>query len=126
MKIKRPELSECELTAMKCIWDAGEAVTCAQIREKLREKYGLDYKDTTVYTLLKSLQDKEFVKSERRGVRYYEAVRDEGKYREEILKKTEDFWFSGSSVQMVAALLRTKDLSGEERKEIRRMIDDID
>lgn len=126
MKIKRSELSECELTTMKCIWDAGEPITCAQIREVLREKYALDYKDTTVYTLLKSLQEKEFVESERKGLTYYKAIRDEEAYREEILKKTESFWFDGSSARMVAALLQTKDLSGEEREEIRRMIDELD
>lgn len=126
MQIKRSELSECELTTMKCIWDAGEPVTCAQIMEKLQEQYGLDYKDTTVYTFLKTLKDKGFVASERRGVTYYIAVKAEESYREEILKKTEKFWFGGSAAQMVSTLLRSKEISEEEREEIRRIIDELD
>ena len=126
MQIKRSELSECELTVMKCIWDEGESVTCAQIMEQLREKYGLDYKDTTVYTFLKSLKEKGFVKSERKGVTYYTAIKEEEKYREEILRKTENFWFGGSSVQMISTLLHARDISDKEREEIRRMIDGLD
>jgi predicted transcriptional regulator len=54
MNRRTTEISQCELTVMKCIWDlkaeTGE-VTCAQVMEKLKEDYGLTYKDTTVYTL---------------------------------------------------------------------------
>ncbi len=126
MQIKHSELTECEQTVMKCIWDAEEPVTCAQIMEELKGKYGLDYKDTTVYTFLKSLKDKEFVESERRGVTYYTAIKEEEKYREEVLRKTEKFWFGSSSSRMISTLLRAKDLSGEEREEIKRMIDELD
>lgn len=126
MQIKHSELTECEQTVMKCIWDAEEPVTCAQIMEELKGKYGLDYKDTTVYTFLKSLKDKEFVESERRGVTYYTAIKEEEKYREEVLRKTEKFWFGSSSSRMISTLLRAKDLSSEEREEIKRMIDELD
>lgn len=126
MQIKHAELTECEQTVMKCIWDAGQPMTCAQIIEELKGKYGLDYKDTTVYTFLKSLKEKNFVESERKGVTYYRAKKDEEKYREEVLKKTEKFWFGSSSSKMISTLLRAKDLSGEERKEIKRLIDELD
>ena len=126
MLVKRWELSECELIVMKCIWDEGTPVTCAQIMEQLEEKYALDYKDTTVYTFLKNLKDKGFVKSERKGVTYYTALKDEEEYKEEVLRKTEKFWFGGSSLQMISTLLRTGDVSDEERKEIKRMIDELD
>lgn len=126
MQIKHAELTECEQTVMKCIWDADQPITCAQIIEELREKYGLDYKDTTVYTFLKSLKAKKFVESERKGVTYYRAKKDEEKYREEILKRTEKFWFGSSSSKMISTLLRARDLNEEERKEIKRMIDEFD
>ena len=126
MQIKHAELTECEQTVMKCIWDADQPITCAQIIEELREKYGLDYKDTTVYTFLKSLKAKKFVESERKGVTYYRAKKDEEKYREEILKRTEKFWFGSSSSKMISTLLRARGLNEEERKEIKRMIDEFD
>lgn len=126
MQIKRSELSECELVVMKCIWDEKKPVTCAQIIEQLREKYDLDYKDTTVYTFLKTLKEKGFIQSERRGVTCYSPIKREEAYREEVLKKTEKFWFGGSSLQMITTLLQAEDLSSEEREEIKRMIDGMD
>lgn len=126
MQIKHSELTECEQTIMKCIWDAGKPVTCAQIMEEVKGKYGLDYKDTTVYTFLKSLKEKKFVESERKGVTYYTAIKEEETYRQEILKRTEKFWFGSSSSKLISTLLRTKELSGEERKEIKRLIDELD
>ena len=42
MNRRTTEISQCELTVMKCIWDlkaeTGE-VTCAQVMEKLKEDY---------------------------------------------------------------------------------------
>lgn len=126
MKIRHPKLSECELTVMKCIWDEKTPVTCSQIMEQLRTKYGLDYKDTTVYTFLKALKEKGFIVSERKGVTYYSIKKPEEEYRQEILKNMEKFWFGGSALKMMAALLHSKDIGEEEREEIKRMIDGLD
>lgn len=123
---KRNELSECELITMKCIWDAGEPITCQQIMEKLRNVYNLDYKDTTVYTFLKNLKEKGFVTSYRRGLTYYEPVRSEQEYRDEQLKKAEDFWFNGSSFKLMSALFQMKKMNKKEREELKRMIDELD
>lgn len=122
----RSELSECELTTMKCVWDAGEPVTCQQIMERLQQEYGLEYKDTTVYTFLKNLKNKGFVCSYRSGLTYYKAIRDEEEYRNEQLSKTEKFWFDGSTAKMMSALLQVKKMSSEERKELKRLIDGLD
>ena len=126
MQVKRSELSECELIVKKCIWDEGMPVTCARIMERLKGEYGLDYKDTTVYTFLKVLKDKGFVKSERKGVTYYTAIQEEEAYREEILRKTEKFLFGGSSARMISSLLHAKDMTVKEREEIKRIIDELD
>ena len=126
MKIKHPELSECDLTVMKCIWDEEKPVTCAQIMEQLRTKYNLDYKDTTVYTFLKDLKEKGFIESKRKGVTYYSKLKQEEEYRQEVLKNAGKFWFGGSSLRMIAALLHSEDIGEEEREEIKRMIDELD
>ena len=77
MNRRTTEISQCELTVMKCIWDLKSEVTCAQVMEKLKEDYGLIYKDTTVYTFLKNLINKGFVTSEKKGITYYTPVRSE-------------------------------------------------
>ena len=126
MEIKRSELSECELTIMKCVWDAKEPVTCPQIMTELETKYGLNYKDTTVYTFLKNLKNKGFVESERNGLTYYSPIRSEEEYRSEMLKKTEDFWFGGSIMKFASALVGMREISEEERNELKKMIDELE
>ena len=70
---KFSELSDCELATMKCIWDAAEPISAQEIMEQLKIVYGLEYKDTTVYTFIKKLKEKGFVDSYRKGVTYYLA-----------------------------------------------------
>lgn len=120
---KREELSEYELVTMKCIWDAGEPVTCQEIMAKLREEYGLDYQDTTVYTYLKKLKMKGFISSYRRGVILFEAVRSEEEYRNEQFEKAKQFWFKGSRRNMFAAIFEAGPFSAEKREEIKKVID---
>jgi len=110
---------------MKCIWDAGEPVTCHQIMDQLREKYGLVYKDTTVYTFLKCLKGKGFVASQRKGVTYYWSLRSEVEYRNDQLRKAEDFWFNGSAVSFVSTLFEIRELKAEEKEEIKKLIDEL-
>jgi predicted transcriptional regulator len=123
---KRSELSECELTTMKCIWDAKEPVPCIVIMDMLRDEYGLNYKDTTVYTFLKNLKDKGFVASYRKGLTYFYPIRDEEEFRNEQLKKTENFWFNGSSSKLMSALFKMKEMTQDEKDELKRMIDELD
>lgn len=124
--MRRSELSECELITMKCIWDAKEPVTCHEIMEKLRNVYGMIYKDTTVYTFLKNLKMKGFVDSYRKGVTFYVPIRDEIAYRDDQLRKTENFWFEGSSPKLVAALFQMKEMKQEEKEDLKRLIDELD
>ena len=123
---KKSELSECELITMKCIWDAQEPITCQQIMEKLKTEYDLNYKDTTVYTFLKNLKDKGFVSSFRKGITFYEAIRDEQEYRDEQVNKTKDFWFNGSYSELVSALFQMKPMNQSDKEELKRMIDELD
>ena len=122
---RRSELSECELITMKCIWDAKQPVTCQEVMEQLRAVYGLDYKDTTVYTFLKNLKDKGFVDSYRKGLTYYMPLREEEAYMKEQLEKNKRFWFGNSTVKMVHALFETEEVSEQEREELKRMIDEL-
>jgi predicted transcriptional regulator len=94
--------------------------------DTLREEYGLEYKDTTVYTFLKNLKEKGFVDSYRKGLTYFFPIRDEEEYRNEQLKKTEKFWFNGSSSKLLSALFQTKEMSQEEKDELKRMINELD
>lgn len=120
------ELTECELATMKCIWDAAEPVTCSEIMTQLKTKYELDYKDTTVYTYLKKLMEKKFVDSYRKGVTFYFPIRTEESYRADQLVYNKNFWFDGSAEKLVTALLEAEEVSSEEIKNLKRMLDELD
>ena len=124
--MKRSELSECELIVMKCVWDAGQEVTCQEIIAELNEKYELFYKDTTVYTFLKNLKTKGFVDSYRRGVTFFYAVRSEEEYMEEQLLANQKFWFNNSVAKMISALYKVNKLSAQDIQRIRKEIDELD
>ncbi len=119
------ELSECELITMKCIWDAGHEVSCSEIMEVLRDKYKLDYKDTTVYTFLKKLKEKGFVDSYRRGVTWFIPARDEESYRADQLRIARDFWFKGSASSLISSLISLDELSEEETEKIKALLKEV-
>lgn len=123
---KISELSECELITMKCIWDAKEPVTCAEIIDELKNKYNLQYKDTTVYTFIKKLRDKEFVGTFKKGITYFFPLRDEESYKQDQLRWSTNFWYHDSPSELVACLFRSTELSASEKQEIQKLIDELD
>lgn len=124
--MRKSEISECELLVMKCIWDAGDSLTCQEIVGVLKTKYNIVYKDTTVYTFLNNLKEKGFVESYRRGVTFFKAARDEVEFRNQQLLQKEKFWFGGSTAKLVSALCDVKKLSKKEREEIKKVLDEFD
>lgn len=122
---KLSELSDCELLTMKCIWDAGESVTASEVITALRESYDLKYKDTTVYTFIQKLKDKGFVDSYRRGVTFYFPVRDKAEFCSQRLLKEKDFWFDGSTSDMISAIIQASELSDEEKEKIKKLVDEL-
>ncbi len=126
MKLKRSKLSECEEIVMKCIWDAGDSVTCQQIMTQLEQKYDLHYKSTTVYTFLKNLKKKGFVDTYRNGVTFYKPDRTEEEYRKEVLERTSSLWFNNSPLKYVSALVDVQEISEEERDRLKRLIEELD
>lgn len=119
---KRSELTECELTTMKIVWDAKEPITCQEIIEQLSVKYGLNYKDTTVYTFLKNLKDKGFVDSYRKGITFYVPLRLEEEYRSVMLKKAEKFWFNDDFTDFIVALAKENCVALEDIEEIEKIL----
>lgn len=123
---RRSELSDCELITMKCLWDLGEPSTCPEIMEKLRDEFNLNYKDTTVYTFLKNLIAKGFVKARRRGVTFYSAARSEDEFRDSQLSQSIDFWYDGSAAKLVSAVVRLDSVDDDELGEIKKILDGYD
>lgn len=123
---RKMELTECELATMKCIWDAKQPVNCRYIRRRLKEEYGYDYQDTTVYTFLKKLHEKGFVDSYKDGATYYSPLREEEEFKNAQIQKTKRLWFKGSSLAMISQLFQEEDLTREDKANLRKMLDEMD
>lgn len=98
---KKSELTGCELVVMKIIWDAKQPITCQEIIRQLSDKYGMNYKETTVYTFLKKLKDKGFVDSYRKGITFFMAVRTEEEYRNMEVIRFCHFWYMDQHELMI-------------------------
>lgn len=120
---KRSELSDCEMMTMKCVWALGEPSTCPEIMEKIKEEFGITYKDTTVYTFLKNLIGKGFVQTKRRGVNFYSAARDFEEFRDFQLEDSIKFWYEGSPAKMIENLVQLDCISASDIEEMKKVLD---
>jgi BlaI family transcriptional regulator, penicillinase repressor len=109
-----------ELDIMDVLW-AGGSATAAEVREQLKDS--LAY--TTVLTVLRILEEKGFVRHEEQGRthRFYPLVgRDEAGSSaiERLLAKI----FRGSPEGLLTHLVANHDLTDEELRRLRRLLDE--
>lgn len=111
-------LGDRELDVMGVLWDLGSG-TVAEVREKLPA----DLAYTTVLTILRNLESKEFVShsSEGKAHRYFPRVARRVA-RRSALSKIVDKLFHGSPEQLVAQLVEDEDLSAEDMRRLRALL----
>lgn len=78
MKISK--LPEAELKVMRYIWESDKVLTSREITEAMEQKY--KWKDTTTFTVLKRLQRREFLETEKIDKRtHYNVLVKEKQYQ---------------------------------------------
>ena len=107
-----------ELDVMSVLWDLDSA-TVAEVRERLRDN--LAY--TTVLTVLRTLEQKGYVghTGEGRAHRYHPLVKREAAGRS-ALRRLVDKVFDGSPELLLTNLVSDKNLSDEELRRLRRLL----
>lgn len=118
-------LTDVELRVMKVLWDHGETGV-DEIQEGL-EAAGHPLAQPSIRTMLNILGKKKMVARRQEGRRflYRAAVEREaatGEFVEDMVERV----FEGSASGLVAALLQKGDLSPDERKRVREMLDEMD
>ena len=113
-------LSARQLDVMAALWRRGSA-TVSEVLQDLDE--GLAY--TTVLTVLRGLEAKGAVRHQQEGkaFRYYARVRPAG-VGDRSLKRLLDKVYQGSRELLVARLVADRDISPEELKRLRRLVDE--
>lgn len=114
-------LGEAELVIMKVLWQTGEPVNTPYINAAVA---GRGWKRTTVSTFLTRLADKGALTCEKRGNQYYYApALSEEEYRRARTGHLIADLYGGSARDLAAALFTGGNLSEEDIKELRAIID---
>ncbi len=121
MRGAEEKITEAELEVMEVLWEGDGPLTLGEIKSALAERNG-----DTVKTLLRRLCAKGAAAQEKRQVYYYRPLVSRealGRYR---TRKLIDKLYAGSARQMVAALVASDQLTGQDISELRTLLDSLD
>ena len=115
----RVSFTDRELDIMAVLWDKGSA-TVSEVRERLSDE--LAY--TTVLSVLRTLEEKGHVghREEGKAHRYFPLVERRAAGRS-ALARLIDTVFNGSPELLLTQLVTDRDLSDEQIKNLRRLMD---
>lgn len=121
------ELTDCETMVMKCIWDAKGEISVQEIIDKVAQTFGKEMKRTTASTFILRLRDKGYVDGRQDGRNvYYSPIVSEEEYKLSRAKDYLDFWYDGSLNKAVAMLCETAEISPEQKKRVKSIIDELE
>ena len=114
-------LGETEMEVLHHVWDLGRA-TVAEVQARILHERKVAY--TTVMTVMKKLADKGYLQYEKDGTTYvYSAARSSEEVRRSLVDDLVSKVFRGSSLALVQTLVRHEDLTDEERRDIKQLIE---
>lgn len=120
-KKKNEFLTEVELEFMTRLWDLKEA-TVRGVLATLAPDRNLAY--TSAATIMRILDQKGFVKSEKRGkTLFYQALLTKDAYQSRSLKNLSEKLFDNTPAALVARLVDDSDLSEAALEEIRELLE---
>lgn len=118
-------LTNVEEVMMKCLWDYGKEMPFLQMGDELRDKFHKDYKRTSIRTYLFRLEDKGYIKVEKRGRKaYITTLIKEEDYKEEKAANMLDEWFDGSARELFSAL--SKKIPSKDQEKLKDILDEMD
>jgi BlaI family transcriptional regulator, penicillinase repressor len=124
MRTPHPTLTPQELAIMKVIWSL-EKATVRDVYETLRKRRQVAY--TTVMTMMKILDDKGYLKKTRVDRAYvYRPAKPRQQVMGAIVRDFVERVFDGATGALLLHLGKGGHLTKEERKQIRRVIDEME
>jgi BlaI family transcriptional regulator, penicillinase repressor len=123
MRTPSRTLTTQELEIMKVVWELRQA-TVRGVYEKLREQRPIAY--TTVMTMMNIMEQKGFLKklpAEGRAF-VYQSARPRKQVIRSMVRDFVDRVFNGSAEPLVVHLVKDRQLSEKELKEIARLIEE--
>lgn len=113
-------LGERELDIMAILWELGSG-TVAEVRDRV----GDDLAYTTVLTILRNLEAKQFVRREEEGRahRYFPRVQQRAAQRSALSRLVAGF-FQGSPEELITHLVNEDELSTDELRRLAKRLND--
>ncbi len=119
-EIKR--LPDLELEAMLVIWSSGKVLNMGEIHQQLTAGKTRPYQVTQ--TVLSRLEDKGFVRREKRGRQnFFHPLVAERDYRERETSTFLEKLYGNSPARLVAALVESENINVDELAEIKRLLE---
>ena len=116
------KLPEAEQELMMIIWDAEEPISRAEIEERMDGSK--DVVPSTILTLLSRLEERGFVRREKRGkINFYSSLVEKEPYLKETGKQMLQKLFKGSLSNFAAALYEDEELSKNDIQELQKFLD---
>lgn len=123
MKKSLTPLGETEMEVLHHVWHLGEA-TVKDVRKRILENREVAY--TTIMTVMKNLANKGYLKYRKEGVTYvYSPAQEPESVRSNLIGDLVKKVFKGSPKELVQTLVKSENLSDQDRAEIKRMIDEM-
>jgi predicted transcriptional regulator len=115
-------LGERELDVMAVLWERGSG-TVAEVRAQLEAQQGVSLAYTTVLTILRNLEGKQYVSREEEGRahRYFPRVARQAAQRTALARLVSSL-FGGSPEALVAGLVEQEQLSATELAQLARSL----
>ena len=113
------KISDSELAVMQVLWEAESELSLSELRRRVQER--TPWESTTVKTLVQRLTAKGVLYQEKREVFYYSPLITEEEYSSYANESFINRVYKGSARNLVAALLRSRELSEEDVTELRAM-----
>ena len=121
MTDKQQTLGQLELEVLKIVWDK-KACSVSDVAEILSKQKG--YARTTILTVMQRLHKKGFLeRSKNEGIFQYSPTEKKTTVMGNLVKKFVDNIMGGSKASLAMHLIDT-DISADELKQIRQIIDD--
>lgn len=115
-------LPDAELELMMIIWETDEPISRIEIEKRLQS--GREVTPSTTLTLLSRLEERGFVRREKRGkLNYYSALVQKEPYLKETGRMMLKKLFGGSLSSFAAALYTDEELSERDLAELQAFID---
>ena len=117
-------LGDTEIEVLQHIWELNEA-SVSQVHNKIMQDRQVAY--TTVMTIMKNLYKKGYLTYRKEGVSYiYSPSKSKESVQSNLIKSLVSKVFKGSPSALVQNLLQNEELSEQERREIKEMIEKME